>query len=201
MRMCVSKHWLLVLCMGIAYLVGCVPEFKNPLPAESLTRDKGILGVWHSGKGTKREEQLSIFSRKTGWIDVVWVYDINSDSSVDGMNMLVFEGYAASVKEHKLLCLRQRQKDLGKNSGSDPGYLIIHYEITNEGALFTQPFSSAAVKKLIKAGVLKGTIRKHEHGEAIAVTSSSSELANVIVQKGMKHFLDEDDTNNRSWTR
>jgi hypothetical protein len=189
------------MCIGTAFLAACVPEFKNPLPAESLTPDERILGVWHSSEGGEHEEQLSIFPRRSGWIDVVWIYDINSDTSVSGINMLVFEGYAADVEQHKFLCLRQRQKDLGEALGSDAGYLIVHYEITKAGVLFTKPLSKECVKKLIKAGILKGRVRKHAHGETITVTSSSGELTDVIAQQGVKHFLDDDDGNNRSWTR
>ena len=204
MRSHVSKQWLAALCIGTIFLTSCTPEFRNPLPApKNLMPDEEILGTWYSTPTAEDEAQVSVLPRKSGWIDVVWIYDINSHTSTDGINMLVFEGYTTSVKQHKFLCLRLRKKDLhgDKEQHDNMGYLVVHYEITQEGILLTSPLSKKSVKRLIQAGELKGTIRKQKHTEVITVTSSSKELVDVIARQGIKDFLDEDDVFNLSWSK
>jgi len=196
----ISDNWPFVLCIGVVFLMGCLPGFENPLPSDDLTVDKAILGVWHL-EGSRDEQQLNIFPRKSGWVDVAWIYDINSDSSTDGINVIVFEGYVVEIERQRLICLRQRQKDFDEDLSDVCNWFIYHYEITDEGILRTKPLSKAAMKRLIEDGTLKGTIKKHLTGEDVTVTSSSRELADVIAKKGVKQLLEEDDDLSDSWSR
>lgn len=205
MRNRIVNEWLIWLCVGTATLAGCegffyvgdggLPEFKNPLPTEDLTVDEAILGVWHL-QDTDEEIQLIVYPRKSGWVDLVWIFNINSDSCEDGVTVVVFEGFSAEINQQKFFCLRQRKKDFSE--GLESKFVIYHYEVTEEGTILTRPLSRTAVKRMVKEGTLKGTTAT---GSSIDVTSSSHELADVIVKKGVTQLLDKDDDSGYLWGR
>jgi len=149
--------------------------FKNPIPPPAeLKADPQILGTWvRTFKADQHEykEQLSIFPRSSGWIDVVYIYDIESEGSADGINLLVFEGYSASVNKQRFLCLRFREKDFNwahqkdYSRGGEPflGYwIIVNYEAPNNDELVVKRFSTQRVGELIEKGKLKGEVVKEE---------------------------------------
>ena len=69
--------YLMLPLLTLISLSSCYPEFKNPIPPPSeLKADSQILGTWtRTFKVDQYEykEQLSIFPRNSGWIDVVWI--------------------------------------------------------------------------------------------------------------------------------
>lgn len=202
-------------------LVSCYPEFKNPIsPPPELKADPQILGTWvrtYKVDQSEYKEQLSIFPRSSGWIDVVWIYDIDKKESVDGINLLVLEGYSTSVNKQRFLCLRVRKRDFNwagqrnhswsdKEAGERPftkDWIIVNYEIPINNELVIKPFSTQRVEELIEKGKLKGEVVKQELlktpgptlGE-VTVTSSSDELVEVISKEGAGAFIwnDANDT-------
>ena len=88
--------FLLLICLS-----SCYPEFKNPIPPPAeLKADHQVLGTWVRTYKVDQDEykdQLSIFQRSSGWIDAVWIYDIDKKDSTDGVSLLVLEGYSTSV--------------------------------------------------------------------------------------------------------
>ncbi|MHC4175096.1 MAG: hypothetical protein ACYST5_19460, partial [Planctomycetota bacterium] len=92
-----SSLYLILLLLLLISLASCYPTFKNPIPPPpELKADRQILGTWvRTFKEGQHEskEQLSIFKRSSGWIDVVYIYHIDSEVSADGINLLVLEGY------------------------------------------------------------------------------------------------------------
>jgi hypothetical protein len=176
-----SSLYLILPLLLLICLASCCPVFQNPIPPPSeLKADHQILGTWvRTFKGGQHEskEQLSIFQRSSGWIDVVYIYDIESEVSADGINLLVFEGYSTSVNKQQFLCLRFRKKDFNWRlqekdcSLSDKEivgapfaeyWIIVNYEISSNDELIIKRFSTLQVEELIKKGKLKGEIVKED---------------------------------------
>jgi len=182
-------------------VTSCYPLFKHPISApEKLKPDKNILGVWFRTVAVGGE-QLSVFSRKDGWVEIVYVYGINSKFYKDGINLLVFEGYSTSVKEHKFLCLRPRKKDflaMGRKGDKfdEVGFYIVNYDLSKKGNLIVKHFSTEKVESLINSGELSGRVSKTDLAEGrltdgVVVTASSEDLVRVISDKGFKAFVEE----------
>ena len=192
-------------CFRVAHLLilmtvvfsSCAPRFKHPLPApENLKPDHTISGQWFR-KTQNDRQQLSVFPRKDGWIDIVYIYDIESKTSEDGINVLIFEGYTTSVAERKFLCFRLRKKELltlNKDGEDWRGFLIVNYNVSKAGDLVVRHLSSDKLADLIKDGRLKGEIAENEiskdgYNDGVAVWSSSEELLNVMCQEGPDALL------------
>jgi len=173
--------YLMLPLLLLISLTSCSPRFKNPIPPPpELKADSQILGTWtRTFKVDQYEykEQLSIFPRNSGWIDVVWIYDIDRGPSTDGINLLVLEGYSTSVNKQRFLCLRFRKKDFSwilrdkdySRSDNEVGasnfvvnWIIVNYETLNNGELVIKPFSTQRVEELIKKGKLKGEVVKDD---------------------------------------
>lgn len=212
-----SSLYLMLSLLLLISLPSCYPEFKNPIPPPpELKVDSQILGTWfRTFKADQREykEQLSIFPRSSGWIDAVWIYDIDKEPSTDGINLLVLEGYSTSVNKQRFLCLRFREKDFNrahqkdhrrsdKEVGKQPFteyWIIVNYETPNNGELVIKPFSTQKVEELIEKGKLKGEVVKEEmlkeQGpslDQVTVTSSSDELVEVVSKEGGGAFIRQD---------
>jgi hypothetical protein len=224
MKRNVCKKFRSTLCFFLCLLllislVSCYPEFKNPIPPPpELKAEPQILGTWvrtYKADEFEYKEQLSIFPRRSGWIDVVWIYDIDKKEPSDGINVLVLEGYCTSVNKQQFLCLRFREKDSNwswahqKNHNSSDKetveepftahWFIVNYEAPNNNELVIKPFSSRRVEELIEKGKLKGYVKKAElfgkpepFLDEVTVTSSSDELVEVISQQGAKAFIWDD---------
>ena len=211
-----SLYVILSLLLFIA-LASCCPIFKNPIPPPAeLKADPQILGTWvrtYKVNQSEYKEQLSIFSRSNGWIDVVWIYDIDKKESIDGVSLLVLEGYSASVNKQRFLCLRLRERDFNwagqKNHSwtdeeagglrSTKNWIIANYEAPTNDKLVIKPFSTHRVKELIEKRKLKGEVKKKElfgkpepQLDAVTVTSSSEELTEVISREGAGAFIWQD---------
>ena len=187
--LCLVLSLLLLIC-----LASCYPEFKNPIPPPAeLKADPQILGTWvRTTDESGSKEQLCIFQRKSGWIDVVLIGEIDSKESEDGIDVGTFEGYSTSVNKQKFLCLRFRKKDYSHNNPEEfgePPFYIVNYETTGDSKLVIKHFSLEKVEELIKAGKLKGEITKGQHVDHVTVTSSSDELIEVISKEGAGAFI------------
>jgi len=203
-----SLYLMLSLLLSIS-LASCYPEFKNPIPPPpELKADHQILGTWvrmYKVDQSEYKEQLSIFSRSNGWIDAVWIYDIDKKESTDGVSLLVFEGYSTSVNKQRFLCLRLREKDWqGRDAKVEASrflvfWIIVNYETPNNDELVIKPFSTQRVEELIEKGKLKGEVVKgklfKEQGlslDKVTVTSSSDELVELISKEGAEAFIWQD---------
>ncbi len=215
-----SSLYLMLLLFLLVYLASCYPEFKNPIPPPpELKPDNKILGTWiRTCKSDQDEykEQVSIFPRSSGWVDVVWIYDIDKKGSGDGINLLILEGYSTSVKKQQFLCLRFREKDFNNLVRADQKdrrhgdkrveqepftahWIIANYETTNINELVIKPFSTRRIEELIEKGRLKGEVVKGElfnkqepFLDKVTITSSSDELAEVISDEGAGAFILDD---------
>jgi len=193
-------------------LASCYPTFKNPIPPPpKLKADHKILGTWvRTLKADEHEykEQVSIFQRRSGWIDVVWIYDIDREEPTDGINVLILEGYSTFVNKQKFLCLRFRKKDFSwrlqekdyslseKEDGEFPFY-IVNYESPSKEELIIKHFSIQKVEELIEKGKLKGEVVKEnifkgQPFDKVTVTSSSDELVELISKEGAEFFIWQD---------
>ena len=192
-----SSLYLTLSLLLLICLASCYPEFKNPIPPPAeLKADPQILGTWvRTSDESGSKEQLCIFQRKSGWIDVVLIDEIDSKESEDGINVSVFEGYSTSVNKQKFLCLRVRTKDYGHvdpEEFAEPPFYIVNYEATSDNKLVIKHFSLEKVEELIKAGKLKGEITKGQYVDHVTVTSSSDEMVEVISKEGAGAFIGQD---------
>jgi hypothetical protein len=185
---------LLLIC-----LASCYPTFKNPIPPPAkLKADHRILGTWvRTTDKSGSKQQLCIFRRSSGWIDVVVISNIDSNVSINGpgINVFVLEGYSTFVNKQRFLCLRLREKDLKGRPRTieDSYFLIVSYEIRSNGQLIMRPFSERKVKELIREGKLKGeTVKQGQYVDKVAVTSPSDELVEAISKEGAAAFIGKD---------
>jgi hypothetical protein len=182
-------------------LASCYPKFKNPIPPPSkLKADSQILGTWVRTNESDSKQQLLIFQRSSGWIDVIQINDIDSKESESGISVVVFEGYSTSVNKQKFLCLRLREKDWeGKDTEvGDFYFLIVNYEATIKDKLILRLFSLQKVKELIKEGKLKGEVVRRGQAstvdvDRVIVTSNSDKLVEVISREGVGAFIGQDE--------
>jgi len=190
--------WTLILAgMVMIYSISCLPTFSNPLPIpQDIKPDSMILGTWISTDKSKDGSQVSFFARKSGWIDIVYIYDINSTSSIDGINFMTFEGYTVNVNKDKYLCFRLREKDIkhGNQAVSKFTYFLTNYHISNNNIITINLFSQNSIKMLIENQKLKGEIKKGKFTEQVIVTASSEELISAIAQEGLEAFISIDET-------
>ena len=192
-------------CLRVAHLLtlatmlscSCAPRFKHPLPApENLKPDRTVSGLWFR-KTQNDRQQLSVFPRKDGWVDIVYIYDIESRTSADGINVLVFEGYTTSAAERKFMCFRLREKDLHalKQDWEDQrAFLIVNYSVSKSGDLTIRHLSTERVADLVNDGRLKGDVAEDEitdgaFNEGVVVLSSSEELLDVVRREGPDTLL------------
>jgi hypothetical protein len=203
-----SSHSVLALFLLIC-ISSCYPEFKNPIPPPSeLKADPHILGTWVRPTESGSKQELLIFPRSSGWIDVVLISDIDAKEAKSGINVVVLEGYNTSVNKYKFLCLRLREKDWeGRDRAvGDFYFLIATYETRNTGELVVRPFSQERVKELIEEGRLKGKVIKRGRSSVvdfgdIIVTSSSDELVELISREGIPAFTGENEEDTLVFSR
>jgi hypothetical protein len=181
----------------LIFLASCYPQFKNPIPPPPEQKaDHQILGTWVGTNESGSKEQLSIFQRSSGWIDVVYINDIDSRESKDGINVVVFEGYSTFVNKQKFLCLRFREKDWeGRDREAEDFYfLIVNYDTPSDDELIIKLLSLQKVKELIKEGKLKGeVVKRGRYSDKVTVTSSSDELIEAISREGVGAFIEQDE--------
>jgi hypothetical protein len=209
-----SLYLMLSLLLSVS-LGSCYPAFKNPIPPPpDLKADHQILGTWvrmYKVDQSEYKEQLSIFSRSNGWIDAVWIYDIDKKESTDGVSLLVLEGYSVSVNKQRFLCLRVRKRDFNWTGQKNPSWtdeeagglhftknwIIVNYETPSNDELIIKHFSTQKVEELIKKGKLKGEVVKEDifkgqPFDKVTVSSSSDELVDVISREGVGAFIWQD---------
>ena len=208
-RLFIKLIFLLSLSFSTVIITSCYPEFMHPIPPpKQLNPDSKILGLWFRTTENDKQ-QLSIFPRKNGWVDIVYVYDINSKTSEDGINILVFEGYTTFVEEKKFLCFRPRSKDYNKlyNKVREKfSFIIVNYYVSDEGNLIVKHLSTDKIINLVNNGQLKGQVYKKNPNEgrfndSVKVESSSDDLLKVICKKGTCAFLDESEQDTMLFSR
>ena len=193
-----SSLYLILSLLILISVASCYPEFKNPIPPPSeLRADHQILGTWIRKTESDSKEQLSIFQRSSGWIDVVYINDIDSKESQNGINVGIFEGYSTFVNEHKFLCLRFRKRDFGETDreAQDFHFYIVNYENPGKNELVIKHFSLQKVKELIEEDKLKGKVVKQQgrYIDKVIVTSSSDELNETISREGVGAFIEQNE--------
>jgi hypothetical protein len=196
----ILKKWLVWYSICPFLLVtSCYPEFKNPLsPPEKTESDREIIGNWSRLSETGGKEFVCVFPRKSGWIDIIYIYEIESDVSIDGPNVLVYEGFTSIVRDNKLLCLRFRKKDFPGIEGKPKvfPYLFVAYQIEHDGKLIARMFSSEKIKRLIQEKKLAGKIIiSNSEGlhpfEEMIIDCPSNELVRAISDEGLQAFLSD----------
>jgi len=182
------------------FVSSCYPQFENGLPVgRHLRIDKEITGSWFRSTENDKQ-QLLIYSRQDDWVDIIYIYDIESKTSRDGVNVLIFEGYTSVISKDKFLCFRLRKKDVRKtrnDAGSQEfSFLIVNYNVSDKGDLIIKSFSVEKAKQLVKQGKLKGEIFERDPAEgrffpSVIITSSSEKLAAVLSEEGVEQFIEE----------
>lgn len=169
-------------------LASCCPVFENPLPVSPEPKaDSQLLGTWFRTSKAGEEpsaEQVSIFRRSSGWIDVVYLSWANGEQAEGGVGVLVFDGYCTTVNGRKFLCLRFRKNHFALAQQAETGqddkdarselllryWFIMDYAIRGDNELVVQPFSREKIQGLIEQDKLKG-----QTGRTIVASRPASE--------------------------
>lgn len=155
-------------------LASCCPVFENPLPVSPEPKaDSQLLGTWFRTSKAGEEpsgEQVSIFRRSSGWIDVVHLSWADGEEAEGGVGVLVFDGYCTTINGRKFLCLRFRkdhftlaqQAETGQDANDAKSQLLLRYwfimdyVIRGDNELVVRPFSREKIQGLIEQSKLKG---------------------------------------------
>jgi len=175
-------------CAVILFITSCVAEFLNPIPPpKDLKPDSTLLGEWEMTDG-QSIMKMYIYPRQSGWIDIMCIEtDANSKITLD-----VYEGYSATIKQNRFLCLRERKPYVDKREEKEDrsGYFIGHYKITEEGRFSFSLFDVEKMKAMVRKEDLKGTIVS---GGKVIVTAEANELVSLISKMGIDHFINSTD--------
>ncbi|MEI6808956.1 MAG: hypothetical protein WCN95_09540 [bacterium] len=169
-------------------LMGCVPDFENPLPPPAnLKSDDKMVGNWVCDMSTNEKVQLSIFARQSGWMDFVYVHHDDHRPA----EVALLEGYVTAVGKNKFLNLRGRELNDQANSNTNRPWMLALY-VAGLNSLEIRLFSDSKVKTLIESKELQGSVSKGENTEQIKVTTPSTNLLSLITEKGPGAFIDND---------
>lgn len=174
------KQLLMLSILLLAGLsISCDPEFKEPLPQKRVALNNEISGVWL--RETNNDQQLLlIFKRDETWYDIVYICDINSKSSVDGINPLIFEGYLSEVNGDNYLCFRLREKDLAYAGSKEQAFLMVKILISDH-TLKIRRLSNEKLSALIDQGLLEGNITRDPlKKENVFVTSKAEKVEKIF---------------------
>jgi len=191
-----SVFMLAMLCCVL--IVSCYPEFKHSLkPTNSLKIDHSILGRWRTTVDGNDQEIL-IYARKSQWLDIVYIYDINNLAVDSGLKLIVLEGYTVSMPSGKFLCVRLKNdcfQSIENDNNKD--FLIFNYSFSDKNELVIRILSSEMFESLIGNGKLEGVIEKgFSNGTfvyRIQVTASSEDLSDVFSKIEPNELLRNDE--------
>jgi len=193
-----------ILAAMLLAAAGCLPDFKNPLPApKDLKVDTDIVGAWSRTKLMGESEVLLVLPRRNGWVSVYY-FDCDADSDHNPTLSCEFEGYTVRVKGERFFCFRVPPQSSWNGRGEKPKpppFRIARYQITDKGRLRVDLFAIGPVDKLIKKGSLAGktsvTVTRSKMGDrrrtSVLVTSSSQDLLAAVTKHGFAAFVDQDD--------
>jgi hypothetical protein len=148
-----------LLLTGLLFTTGCVPEFKNPLPApKAMKADPALLGTWVSEPDKAGNiSQVSFFARMSGWMYIVF---IDGPGRYDDVDVSIFEAYSTNVNKDTFLCLRPRKQDLQDQKNREPTYMLAYYQVSQRGILNVNLFDQDAVEGMVEKGLLKGEFKE-----------------------------------------
>lgn len=175
---------------------GCIPEFTNPLPPpDKLEPDRDLLGGWTQTEKSGTENQVLFYSRPTGWIDVLYLMDVNSGSKDSGLDWAVYEGYSSALKGEKFLSLRAREKDYADRRDRPEAftYMLALYRVVSNDYLEITLFSEQKVRELVEAGALAGGVGTNRNADTVKVTASSDALKKAVEERPLGDFVDPSD--------
>jgi len=184
-----ARIGLLAIGCGLVLLItSCVAEFLNPIPpAKNLKPDSFLLGEWEMTDG-KSMMRMYIYPRQSGWIDIICI----ETNGTDKIRLDVYEGYTATIKQERFLCLREREPHVYKKEDKEnrSGYFIGRYKITEQGLFSFSLFDVEKIRAMVLDGELKGIITS---GGKVTVTSKANELISLISKKGIDPFINSAD--------
>jgi len=155
-------------------LASCCPVFENPLPVSPEPKADGqLLGTWFRTSKAGEEpsgEQVSVFRRSSGWIDVVYLSWADGEEAEGGVGVLLLDGYCTIVNGRKFLCLRFQKNHFALSQQAETGqdakdakselllryWFIMDYAFRGDNELVVRSFSREKIRGLIEQGKLKG---------------------------------------------
>jgi hypothetical protein len=187
MKRCKGLGVLLVCLLTLS--AGCIPEFSNPLPGSEA--DSRLLGAWSGREENGSRNELLFFSRPLDWMDVLFLTDVGSESSSNGLDSAVYEGYATSVKNEKFLCLRLRGKDVAdkRDRPTELNYMIVHYRVVSNDCLEVRMLSEDKFADLVNTGLLAGVVGTNLSSGGVTITASGETLKSVLAKLPLSEYV------------
>ena len=163
----------------LLFLSSCYPVFMNPLPYRSGDSiDKALLGNWVIYKEDVLKDQLCITPRKDGWMNIIYIYDIDRKCK-EILNLISFEGYVSKISDKNYLNMKVQISE------QEYGYIIAEYSFDDSDTVFFKFPSLGKIEALIKSKKLKGEVSTEEvlsgkYGRSVIVKSEPNDIINVF---------------------
>ena len=161
---------VLVLLLG-----GCFVETENTLAEpDPKTMDEKLLGNWYSHEGSEVAMfSVAADSAQHGVYNVVFV-----SLRADGGKPVQYERY----RVWRTVLNGQAYLNVVRLDGTmeSPKTQIVAYEIGTDGRLVINLLDSKVVAAAIDAGKLKGTVKKGQYVDEVAITAPRTELAAFV---------------------
>ncbi|MDL1957205.1 MAG: hypothetical protein LWW95_09220 [Candidatus Desulfofervidus auxilii] len=171
---------LLCLLFLVVTILSCIVISQKPLgEKQSSIIDPNLLGIWYN---VKEEGYLAILKRDDGYLKFI-LFD-NSDEPP-----LELQGYISQIDKERFLNL-QLIETVNDKREPKKYYIFAHYYINQNNELAISLFNYDFFKKAIKAGLIKGEIKKKSIMD-LKLTDSTKNLINFIKNHKKEEYLDK----------
>ena len=166
----------LVLLLNLA---GCLPVSQNPLsPLETAEADPRLTGLWY-GKSGEDEIFLHMVPGKTAEMQIVEV----DHEKTGAAHTTLYAMFPSVIDDRHYMNIRE---------GKDKPFYLARYHITANGALSVWLMSDQTAAKAIKAGRIKGTVKKTSStGIDVSISDTSAHLAAFVRKSDPEKLFDQ----------
>jgi len=166
---------IFLLCLTI----GCIPHSDNPLTDPDKEKiDLSILGTWF-WKDDNESGYIHIGLAKESKLFRLIVLEFGKDGK---MEVLEFSGHSSLLNGNKYLNVKRVPP-----ADEITGYMFLKYIVT-ETRLGISVMDNIMVEKAIKAGSLKGKVKKGKWFSSVHITEGQKKLQEFILQNDKELF-------------
>ena len=183
-------------CLAVALMTACIPEFENALPGPSPGgMDCDLLGSWAPEDGSA---VMFFTPEASGWLKMV-SFELSKETPELGQaDLIMVDCFTSAVGESKYLCVRQEAGGgspcVKSESEGRTFYLIVQYRITAAHTLEIRHLNEDYLVEMVEKGKLKGAIDSMGSVKTPKVTASSEELAEFFRAADPARLIDDTDT-------
>jgi len=181
--------FIVVIVSLIISTISCYPIFENPLPRDPAVQvDTALLGDWVVYENGTLKNQLSIGPQQGGWLNIVYIYDIDENHH-EKLNLMTFRGYISALNSKTYVVIEIP-------SDKETRYIIARYSLKDKNTLLVDFLSKAKMQILIESNRLNGKIQQENIAEgklmpSVIVTSEPNVIARVLCSTADHELFDE----------